>query len=523
VTPLAVRRIVVALAVVATGVLLFITRPIHMTAYISTDAWDPIKERVLNQAVTDFNGQRPVRIGLRPVVIDAVPLPSGDAELALKEDPDAAEIWIPASAMWGKLLNHAGQEVSVAPADALRLMYSTQVFAMWQDDVDRLGLATGMSWADVEQYVADPTSWGDSDHPFRLVHTNPFLSTSGLTAAFSECFAGSERARSAEEIDSACEESIQTIEGAIVHYGDTVTELMEQLACHGESFASVMYVQKQSIEQFQQNVYKPSERTGCQRPVPRSLVAVPTSDGIRQADYPCYALDPTSSDPEAVAAANRVCDWFSGWTTGHQDVLGRFSFESADRRAEAPPSGRFLQEIQVAWEQNRKLADVMLDIDVATSDDTLDQVKSDTYTCLADTFSDLDRIGVVTSRSGTRLPLGDKDNVADAIRDLTPGGSNRLWHSIAEAVKEVRKGSGPQDKRIHAVVVFTDGTDELDTEPSPSDVIDLLGEGLPVQVWAVTYGTGAASDPNLATITTTSQGRILGGNDTDCDEIFDRF
>lgn len=71
--------------------LLFITRPIHMKAYISTDAWDPIKPHVLNEAVEDFNGQRPVRIGLRPVVIDPVAIPSGDAELALKEDPSAAE------------------------------------------------------------------------------------------------------------------------------------------------------------------------------------------------------------------------------------------------------------------------------------------------------------------------------------------------------------------------------------------------------------------------------------------------
>jgi hypothetical protein len=39
----------------------------------------------------------------------------------------------------------------------------------------------------------------------------------------------------------------------------------------------------------------------------------------------------------------------------------------------------------------------------------------------------------------------------------------------------------------------------------------------------VTYGANAASDPNLAAITTTSQGRMLAGNDTDCNEIFDRF
>src|SRR5262249_43603817 len=104
VTPLAVRRFLVALAIVATAILVFVTRPIHMKAFISTDAWSPDEELVLNQAVADFNSRRPVRIGLRPVVIDAVAKPSGDAELALKEDPRAAQVWIPASTMWGELL-----------------------------------------------------------------------------------------------------------------------------------------------------------------------------------------------------------------------------------------------------------------------------------------------------------------------------------------------------------------------------------------------------------------------------------
>src|SRR5262249_13858548 len=148
-----------------------------------------------NEAVMDFNRQDPVRIGLRPLVIDAVAIPSGDAELALKEHPDAAGIWIPASAMWGELLNDAARKGSLAPTGAPRLMVSTQVFAMWKDDVDRLGLTNGISWDDVEQFVAHPKKrWdADPDHPFRLVHTNPFLSTSGLTAAFSECFAGPQR------------------------------------------------------------------------------------------------------------------------------------------------------------------------------------------------------------------------------------------------------------------------------------------------------------------------------------------
>ena len=522
-TPLAVRRVVVTLAVVAAAVLLVITRPIHMTAYISTDAWDGNEGRVLNQAVMDFNEQRPVRIGLRPVVIDAVAMPSGEAELALKEDPHAAGIWIPASAMWGELLNQATQEVSLAPVDAPRLMYSTQVFAMWKHDVDRLHIATGMSWDEIERFVAHPRTWRDPAHPFRLVHTNPFLSTSGLTAALSECFAGSVEARTAQKIDVGCVGSIQTIEGAIVHYGDTVTELMQQLACHGESFASLMYVQEQSIEQFQGNAYAPTDPS-CERPDPRSLVAVATSDGIRQADYPCYALYAASSDAGAVAAADRVCNWFSDWTTGHQDVLGSFFFGAADPRAKAPPSGRFLSDVQAAWEQHRKLADVMLDIDLATSDQTLDQVKSDTYTCLADTFLDNDRVGLVTSRSGTILPLGDKGVVPEAIKGLAPGGPNRLWDSIVEAVRGVRRGGGAQDERIRAVVVFTDGTDQADiSKRSPSDVIEFLKRGLPVQVWIVTYGSDAASAQNLAAITTASQGRMLAGNDTDCDAIFDRF
>jgi hypothetical protein len=523
VTPLAVRRVVVALAVVASAGVFVITTPIHLKAFISTDAWDPVKGRVLNQAVADFNNERPVQIDARPVLIDPVAIPSGDAELELKEHPDAAEIWIPASAMWGELLNQASQELSLAPADTPRLMYSTQVFAMWKHDVDRLRLASGMSWDQVERFVAHPTSWGDSVHPFRMVHTNPFLSTSGLTAAISECFAGSDEARTAQKIDDGCVGSIQTIEEAIVHYGDTVTELMQQLACHGESFASLMYVQEQSIEQFQRGAYEPTDRN-CDPPDPRSLIAVPTSDGMRQADYPCYALNSESSDPHAVAAANRVCDWFSGWTTGHPDVLGSFFFGSADRGAEEPPSGTFLNDVQAQWEQHRKLADVMLAVDLATSDDTLEQVRSDTYTCLGGTFLDDDRVGLVTSQLGdTTVPLGDKDSVQDAIKGLEPRGNDRLWDLIAKAVREVRRGDRARDERIRAVVVFTDGADNDISDVSPSDVIELLGRGLPVQVWAVTYGANAASDPNLAAITTTSQGRMLAGNDTDCNEIFDRF
>src|SRR5436190_603740 len=98
---------------------------------------------------------------------------------------------------------------------------------------------------------------------------------------------------------------------SVVHYGDTANDLMKQLACFGSSYASAVYVQEQSVIDFNDPAF--TEKAGCANDRRHdTLTPIAPSGGTFVADYPCYALARPEASAESTAAT-LFCSWLADW------------------------------------------------------------------------------------------------------------------------------------------------------------------------------------------------------------------
>src|SRR5262249_35004732 len=113
-TPLTTRRIIVVLTVFAAAWSWWGLRPpptppepppLTITVYVSPDAWSDHDDRLANQAIDLFNTTHPLTVSGRPVEVTPESLASGKAERVLAGDESTASVWIPASTIWGELLD----------------------------------------------------------------------------------------------------------------------------------------------------------------------------------------------------------------------------------------------------------------------------------------------------------------------------------------------------------------------------------------------------------------------------------
>ena len=89
--------------------------------------------------------------------------------------------------------------------------------------------AKALGWSTLLKVNADPKGWGAFGHPewgrFKLGHTHPEYSNSGLQAVLAEAYAGAKKTRglTAADLDvKATREYLRSIEQTIVHYGKSI-------------------------------------------------------------------------------------------------------------------------------------------------------------------------------------------------------------------------------------------------------------------------------------------------------------
>src|SRR6185436_17031324 len=75
------------------------------------------------------------------------------------------------------------------------LVLSPVVIAMWRPMAEAIGLGCQpVGWSDVLALARDPAGWASHGHPewgaFKLGHTHPEYSNSGLIALLAEAYAG---------------------------------------------------------------------------------------------------------------------------------------------------------------------------------------------------------------------------------------------------------------------------------------------------------------------------------------------
>ena len=118
---------------------------------------------------------------------------------------------------------------------------------------------------------------------FKLVHTNPDFSTSGLSFVVAEYYAALGKKEGLTEKDisnAAARKRVRDIERSIVHYGDTTLFIAEQLKKEGPGYASAVAMEEVTLLDF--------NRT---RGDLDKLIAIYPEEGTFDSDSPFFVLD----------------------------------------------------------------------------------------------------------------------------------------------------------------------------------------------------------------------------------------
>jgi len=500
-----------------------------------TFLYSPEKEALVKSLVERFNRED------HGIFVDAQNVSSGEAETKIANGRLKPDAWSPASSLWGRLLNHEADQPWV-PKDNPSLMRTPLVIAMWEPLARALGWPRKeIGFSDILKLALDQRGWAAYGKPqygqFKLGHTNPDFSTSGLSAVAAEYYATAGKKEGLTEADvtrPSVRSKIRAIERSIVHYGDTTLFFADQMLKGGPAYASAVAMEEATLVDFNRR-----RRAGSTK-----LVGIYPAEGTFFSDNPYIALDAPWAKKKAAAE-------FGTWLRQHIDAATamRAGFRPGDpsQRLIAPldvahgvdakqprhllslPEPAVLARLKSTWRADRKPANVELVVDVSGSmgdEGKLDRARNGLLVFLHQ-LSPRDRVGLVSFNDKVYplVPVRPFAQNADALRreiaDLIPGGQTAVYDATADGLRRVQELRDPT--RINAVVVLTDGED-TSSNARFDQVRSLLAsqansEGNAVRVYTIAYGIDANST-DLNELGAASGGKGFEGDTGDIESVY---
>lgn len=491
------------------------TPELRVDYVFSTDA-----NKLLAPLITRFNLENHHVNGKRVHIIGTA-LTSGEAEAAISTRKLRPALWTPASQLWGRLLDHdAG--ASWVPAGSTSLVESPQVIAIWKPLARALGWPNrAIGWQDILALATSTRGWAAYGHPeygpFKLGHTNPDISTSGLSAVASEYYAVTGKTRELSLADIRRPEvraTVRSIEHSIVHYGKTAAAFTDQMDLNGPAYAHAVYVQETQLLAFNKHRRQATQLEGIE-----------PAEGTFVADYPLMALQAPWVGRSTRAGALLFSRWLVPRITPAMAKKNDFRLRppTGITRLELPAPA-VLAAIRAAWRQDRKPANIVLVVDTSSSMSgagRLDAAKAGLLSFVRG-LSSHDRVALVTSGSNVtvRVPLGhNKTAVVRAVGSLFANGTLPVYPAISRALAAVRALNDAGS--INAVVVLSDGAG---TTTGYGPLIDAirsrpLTEGTSTRVFTVAYGE-KADGAALKNIATLSGGAFYSGRPSDVQDVY---
>jgi Ca-activated chloride channel family protein len=512
-----------------------------------TVASSPEKAALVKKAADAFNATHPSVHG-RPVLASVRSANSGDEETALARAGrsgagDGPVVWTPASSLWARLLDHDADR-DLTPAHNPSIVRTPLVLAMWEPLARALGWPKKqIGYADVLRLAQDPRGWDAYGHPeygkFKLVHTNPSVSTSGLEAVTAAYFGATGKKEGLTVADVERPDVVQQITGienSIVHYGDNTLFIEDQLREHGPTYASAVAMEETTLIAFNR------DRGGQPK-----LVAIYPTEGTFYSDSPYVILNAPWVD--AAERAGAVA--FQGFIDTHltPQMAAQYGFRPADpNMASLPPidaehgadpkqpvrllglpEPTVLAQIRKAWFENRKPANIDLVVDTSASMNDNSKLKhaKEGLQGFLNELSPRDRVGLTTFSDDVHQivpvqPFAQNGNVLRArVRDLFADGATALYDATAEAVSDV--AALRDTKRINAVVLLSDGQDTV-SDMSMTDVVPRLRahtgpEAEPIRVFTIAYGADADTTI-LGKIAEASDGSFSKGDTNNIESVY---
>jgi Ca-activated chloride channel homolog len=513
-------------------------------AIVVSFAYSPEKEKLLAPLIKEFNAKGETVSG-RPVVVKGSNVASGEAESRIASGSLKPVAWSPAGSLWGRLVNYEADQ-PLAPDENPSLVRTPLVIAMWEPMARALGWPKKpLGFADILKLADDPRGWAGQGHPefgpFRLVHTNPDFSTSGLEAVVAEYYAATgkkEGLRENEVTSSKARKSVKDIERSIVHYGDTTLFIADQMRKEGPGYASAAAMEEVTLLDFNRT------RGSADR-----LVAIYPKEGTFYSDSPFIVLNAPWVRPEQAEGAKAFQRFLAEKLT--PELAARSGFRPADldtkpvapitaangvdpaqpKRVLGLPEPRVLAAIKKSWREDRKPANILLVLDTSGSmfeEQRLTRAKGGLRAFLNGLGSQ-DRVGLTTFNDEIHpiQPVGPMDaagktRLEGVIKNLVAEGGTSIYDATLQAFDAVR----PLADRDHitAVVLLTDGED-TDSAASVDEAVQRLkGQGdteNKVRVFTIAYSAGATgAREQLAKIAEASGGQSYEGRTSDIESVY---
>lgn len=450
------------------------------------------------------------------IQVKTMAMGSGEAVQAIAAGDMKPHVFSPASSAYIPLLNNAyagkaGRAKALSPAGE-PIVLSPVVVAMWKPMAEALGWPTKpIGWADLIKVNADPKGWGGKGHPewgrFKLGHTHPEYSNSGLLSVLAEAYAGAKKTRGllAADLDAKPTQAfIASIEQTIVHYGKSTGFFADKMLERGPSYlsAAVLY----------ENVV--IESYGKQTSAPFPIVSIYPIEGTFWSDHPYAVLDADwVKDDERDAAGVFLA--FLKDKPQQQRAL-ELGFRPADPAIPigAPidpahgadpkqpqtllevPDAATLEKLLAVWQLTKKSSDIVFVFDKSgsMSGRPLAEAKVGAKAFL-DILHPRDEVTLIFFDGKVYPPIGPKklegngkQELVSRIDSVIADGKTALYDATAEAyvIAQTRAQAAPGT--IHAVVVMTDGNDE-GSRLTYNELVSRFGtEDAPVKVFTIAYG-----------------------------------
>jgi len=485
----------------------------------------------------------------KPIQVQGRAMGSGEATQDILSGALKPHVFSPASGAYISLLNQkwlsvAGHLRALSPPGE-PVVLSPMVIAIWKPMAEALGWpGRPLGWSDLLKVSADPKGWGAYGHgewgAFKLGHTHPEFSNSGLLSVLAESYAGSKKTRDlmAEDLDSKKTQTfLRSVESTIVHYGKSTGFFADKMVERGPAYlsAAILY-ENLVIESYS----KPSS-SGF------PIVAIYPLEGTFWSDHPYAILDAEWVSPEARDAAEQFLVFLKGKPAQQRALALGFRPADASIPVTAPvdsahgvdpkqpqtllevPKAPVLLRLLEIWKSAKRRTDVALLFDKSGSmrGKPLLQAKQGAQSFLGN-LGDQDQASVIFFDHRVYPPIGPmqlgpgRAQLVSRIDGAIAEGGTALYEAIQSSFEAANERAHQDSSRIHALVVMTDGRDESSRITLDQLLSHLNAENSAVRVFTIAYGDQA--DPRvLGRIADVGQGSFAKGSAENIVQVYEEM
>jgi len=415
------------------------------------------KEEWIKEVTARFNQESHQTASGKVIQVEAVPQGSGEAIDDILAGVRQADLTSPASAAFIKLANARSRAKTGKDlvGTTRNLVLSPVVIAMWKPMAETIGWGKQpIGWGEILELAQDPRGWASHGHPewgaFKLGHTHPDYSNSGLTAMLAEVYAGAGKVAGLTMDDVRKPQTAQYvagIESSIVHYGSSTGFFGKRMFTDGPEYLSAAVLYESLV----------IESYGPQYRLPFPVVAIYPREGTFWSDHPVGIVEREWVTPEHREAAEKYIDYLLA--RPQQEAALRFGFRPSDvdiplgppfdaahgvdpkepqTTLEVPPV-EVIEGVRQLWQANKKRSDVTLVLDISGSmrdEGKMDNAKAGAEQLLQlldpeDTFSFLP-FNAQPVWAGQDLRLADaRTEMIDKVRGIFANGGTPLYDAIA--------------------------------------------------------------------------------------------